>query len=207
MKIKVCGLSSEDNIKEVVGLEPDLIGFIFYPPSPRYVVDKVDPLKLTGLGDNVLKTGVFVNADFYEISGIFWKYNLDIVQLHGDESPALCEQLKDTGIKTIKAFSLHEEFDFEIMMDYIPYCKYFLFDTQTKYRGGSGKKFNWEIIRKYELGHPFFLSGGIAPGDAREILSITHPSLAGVDVNSRFEKSPGIKDIGKLKQFFNDLKK
>jgi len=206
MKIKVCGLTLKENIHDVAGLGPDLMGLIFYPRSPRYVVGKLEPFDLAGLPAGVLKAGVFVNADIKEMIAIFRKYDLDLLQLHGDESPELCKELKDKGIQIIKAFNLYEGFNFASVNDYIPFCRYLLFDTHSGQKGGSGRKFNWKIISDYTLDHPFFLSGGIAPGDAGELLSFHHPSLAGVDVNSRFENSPGIKDIGKLKVFINELR-
>jgi len=206
LKIKICGLTQPDNIASVSALKPDLEGFIFYPASPRYMEDKLKPEDILSIPGNIKKTGVFVNADFYEIYGIHWKYNLDFVQLHGDEGPNLCRQLHESGMEIIKAFSLHEGFDFGKLTDYIDSCRYFLFDTQTQLRGGSGRKFNWEIIRDYNLGHPFFLSGGIGPHDVEEVKKIGHPSLAGVDVNSRFETEPGIKDVSRLEKFINEIR-
>lgn len=206
MEIKICGLTDVNNISDILDLNPDYIGFIFYPASPRYMEDKLSPENIISLRSNTKKTGVFVDSDFYEISGIYWKYNLDIVQLHGEESPELCKQLKSSGMEIIKAFRVKEGFDFRSIADYIPYCRYFLFDTYTHLHGGSGKKFDWKIVNAYDLGHPFFLSGGISPLDAEEISGISHPSLRGVDLNSRFEDSPGIKNIAKLEKFIKKVR-
>lgn len=206
MKIKICGITNSENLKEIISLKPDFMGFIFYPASPRYMKEKLHPDELVEIPKSIKRTGVFVDADLYEIDGVFWKYNLDFVQLHGNESPAVCKQLSSSGVKIIKAFRLDSDFNFEMLMDYIPFCEYFLFDTNSISYGGSGKKFNWEVLNKYKTGHPFFLSGGIGPFDAEEILSIHHPSLVGVDLNSRFEKSMGIKDADKLHTFMSLLR-
>ena len=206
MKIKICGLTDTNNISDIMDLNPDYIGFIFYPASPRYMEDKLFPEDLSPLSPGTKKTGVFVDSDFHEVSGKYGKYNLDVVQLHGEESPELCKQLNASGIEIIKAFRINDEFDFHTITGYMPYCRYFLFDTYTRLKGGSGKKFNWKVINSYDLGHPFFLSGGISPLDADEITGITNPSLKGVDLNSRFEDSPGIKNIAKLKKFIEELR-
>ncbi len=207
MKIKVCGLRERENIRAVAGLGPDLMGFIFYPASPRYAGDLLRAEDLQGLPSTTLKTGVFVNAGLSDIESIFRKYDLDFVQLHGDESPSYCEQLSGLGIPLIKAFRLTGSFDFDLTARYHAFCRYFLFDAPTVKYGGSGRRFDWELLDRYTLGHPFFLSGGIGPEDAEEILSLRHPALAGVDVNSRFEQSPGVKDTRKLEDFINTINK
>ncbi|HYW95106.1 MAG TPA: phosphoribosylanthranilate isomerase [Bacteroidales bacterium] len=206
MKIKICGLRDRHNIHEVVTLKPDLIGFIFYPVSPRFAGDVLKPADLSGLPASPKKAGVFVNADLYDLNGIFWKYNLDYVQLHGDESPAYCEQLYNSGIRVIKAFRIEKDFDFSGLQAYIPYTTYFLFDAPTEKYGGSGKRFDWNTLASYNLGQPFFLGGGIGAEDAEEILSLRHASLAGIDLNSKFETGPGLKDMQKLKRFLTKLK-
>ena len=206
MKVKICGITDKTNLDEILKLNPDYLGFIFFPASPRYMADKLDPEDLLIIPKKVKRVGVFVNADVYEIDGIYWKYNLDFVQLHGDESPSFCRQLNETGIKIIKAFRLDEDFDFDRLLDYVSYCDYFLFDTNTKDYGGSGLKFNWEILHRYKTGHPFFLSGGIGPYDARELKIINHAAYFGIDLNSRFETSPGMKNIGQLSYYFKKLK-
>lgn len=203
MKVKICGITDRENLSGILSLKPDFTGFIFYPASPRYMADKLSPEDLLIIPANVKRVGVFVNADPYEIEGIFWKYNLDFVQLHGDESPAYCEKLNNSGIPVIKAFRIGPDFIFQNLMGYIPYCRYFLFDTYTEKYGGSGKKFNWEILYKYDIGHPFLLSGGIGPFDAEELKGIGLASMTGIDLNSRFEDQPGIKNIPELRKFLN----
>lgn len=206
MKIKICGITDAVNLHEIIDLKPDFMGFIFYPASPRYMIEKLSPDDLMDIPKSIKRTGVFVNADLYTIEGLYWRYNLDFVQLHGDESPIECKQLSSSGLNIIKAFRLDHDFNFDILMDYIPYCKYFLFDTNTVEYGGSGKKFDWEILEKYDAGYPFILSGGIGSFDAEEILSIKHPSFYGIDLNSRFETSPGIKDVEKLRPFLKSVR-
>ena len=206
MKIKICGLTKRENIEELVQLNPDYLGFIFYPGSPRFINGKLTPADMESIAGNIPRVGVFVNASFDEISGSFRRYNLDYVQLHGSESPEFCKQLDDSGIEVIKAFSLDDAFDFNRLMEYVPFTRFFLFDTQTELPGGSGRKFNWKILENYPLAHPFLLSGGIGPDDAAEVLSLQHPALWGVDLNSRFEISPGIKDIAKLKDFIQTIR-
>jgi phosphoribosylanthranilate isomerase len=206
MIIKICGIQDKNNLLEIISLKPDMMGFIFYPVSARFVGDKLHPDDLVEIPKRIKRVGVFVNADEYEINGIFWKYNLDMIQLHGEESPSLCRQLSSMNIPVIKAFQIDAQFDFNMVEEYLKYCKYFLFDTKTEKYGGSGSKFNWEILKKYNLGHPFILSGGIAPGDEDRIISINNPSLCGVDINSRFESAPGIKDIPLLKTFIQNLR-
>ena len=206
MKVKICGISERANLEEILGLEPDYLGFIFFPASPRFMEEKLNPEDLMIIPKKVKRVGVFVNADSYAIDGNYWKYNLDFIQLHGDESPSFCKKLSETGIRIIKAFRLDNTFDFDRLMDYVPYCNYFLFDTNTDKFGGSGLKFNWEILLKYDAGHPFFLSGGIGPYDAEELKRINHPAFYGIDLNSRFEKSPGIKDYNKLGTFLKNIR-
>lgn len=207
MKIKICGLRDAANIREILPLKPDLLGFIFYHGSPRYAGSILKPDDVIGIPVSIPRTGVFVNADPYEIHGLQWKYKLDYIQLHGDETPKMCEKITQSGAHVIKAFRIHPGFRFRELMDYVPVCRYFLFDTSGTGYGGSGSKFDWNLLDRYELGHPFFLSGGIGPSDAPRILSIRHPALVGVDINSKFELEPGIKNIELLKKFFRSVRK
>ena len=194
-------------ITRVLELDPELIGFIFYPPSPRYMVGRLSPEEVSGLPGKIIKTGVFVNASVEEIKRAVDDYRLDMVQLHGEESPATCRILNESGHEVIKAFSIGENVDFEAYKEYIPYCKFFLFDTVTIGKGGSGRKFNWDILKNYTLDQPWFLSGGIAMEDAFDIAGPKYPGLAGVDLNSRFEISPGIKDTEKLRTFIQEIRR
>ncbi|MCK4920869.1 MAG: phosphoribosylanthranilate isomerase [Bacteroidales bacterium] len=206
MKVKICGIANRENLLEIIELNPDFMGFIFYPFSPRYMKDKLSPVDLLEIPVSINKTGVFVNMNVIEIVDIVSKYNLDYIQLHGNESIDDCKQLSSSGLNVIKAFRLNKDFNFDILSEYIPYCRCFLFDTYTPEYGGSGKKFNWDIIKKYKSGHPFLLSGGIEPSDAEKILSFSHPSFIGIDLNSRFELSSGIKDVDKLKMLMKSVR-
>lgn len=206
LKIKICGMRDPENIAEVAKLQPDLMGFIFYPGSSRYAGETLKPSSLARLPETIKRTGVFVNTDPDRIKKTVIQYSLDIVQLHGDENPEACHQLTDTGVDVIKAFRITEDTDFEICEEYIDNTKYFLFDTYTNGYGGSGKKFDWAVLEKYTFSHPFFLSGGIAPGDEEEIGQISNPSFYGLDLNSRFEKKAGIKDIDRLSIFLSNIR-
>ncbi len=207
MKIKICGIKYRDNLQEIIRLKPDFLGFNFYPISPRFVDNNLTPGDLAVIPRSIRKVGIFVNQDEYEVSGIKWKYGLDYVQLHGNESTEMCRELNSTGIKVIKSFGISEEFDFNKLTRYIPCCDYFIFDTPSSRFGGTGFRFNWDLLNKYDLGHPFLLSGGIGPEDAERIRNLSFLSLAGVDINSRFESEPGRKDIQVLKNFINAIRR
>ena len=196
-------MKHENNIREAAKLPLSFMGFIFYEGSKRSVEKN---FVMPALPSSIKKVGVFVNESIKNISSAIEKYKLDLVQLHGDEPAAFCKEMNEK-VKVIKAFGIDEKFDLEILKDYENCCEYFLFDTRTSQHGGSGKKFNWEILERYQLEKPFFLSGGIGPGDADEIKKIKQrvPQFFAVDVNSKFETEPGIKDISKLKQFMHDL--
>lgn len=204
MKIKVCGLKYPDNTRSVTGLEPDLVGFIFYKPSPRYIGD-LQPEALATVPKQIIKTAVFVNETARNVENIIDRYHFDAIQLHGSEDPGFCEKFKGKAI-VIKAFGLDEAFDFEGLNEYKGKVDFFLFDTKTPIHGGTGKTFDWTLLNKYNLDIPFFLSGGLSPENMEEIKKITHPQFYGVDLNSRFETSPGMKDIDKLEKAFNIIK-
>lgn len=206
LKIKVCGMREPDNILETLELKPDYMGFIFYNLSPRYTSDILDPKIIYELPGNIKKIGVFVNADFIEITWIARKYSLDLVQLHGNETSDLCRLLTNEGLKVIKAFPTKGNTNFESFSDFISHTEYFLFDTATSEYGGSGNRFDWKILDRYHLGHPFFLSGGICENDVGQILEINNPEFYGIDLNSRFEIRPGLKDIKKLGKFISDIR-
>ena len=201
MKIKVCGMRDPENIKAVTALQPDYIGFIFYGKTPRFVGDiDVNVLNEIPLGIN--KVAVFVNETVENIRSVIDKYDFDFIQLHGNETPAFCKSLKDDAI-VIKAFGIDKKFDFEQLSRYKNKADMFLFDTKTDIHGGSGQTFNWRLLNQYKLNLPFFLSGGISPDNLDEIKNIHHPQFYGVDLNSKFEVSPGLKDIEKLKTAFS----
>src|ERR1700744_5868182 len=204
MKIKVCGLRDKENIKAVAALSPDYMGLIFYGLTPRFVGEF--PLEnLDSVPSTIIKTAVFVNEAAENISTIIDKYKFDAIQLHGNEGPEICALFKGR-VKVIKAFGLSEDFDFEQLYAYVDHVDFFLFDTKTNIHGGSGRSFDWDILNKYELDIPFFLSGGLSLDNLDEVKNITHPQFYGVDLNSRFETEPALKDIEKLKQAFAMLK-
>jgi phosphoribosylanthranilate isomerase len=195
-----------DNIVAAAELKPDIMGFIFYPGSPRFAGELLNPEIVSNLPAFISRAGVFVNAEFNEIAETIAKYSLNVVQLHGDESPELCCRIKDTCIQVIKAFNIGENMSFSFCNDYIACTDYFLFDTMTINHGGSGQKFDWKLLERYEAGHPFILSGGISPTDIENIAGVTNPAFYGLDLNSRFEIEPGLKDIEKLKKFITELR-
>ncbi len=191
------------NREQTEALNVDLLGYIFYAPSERFVGENPD----TGLFQSSKpKVGVFVNENAFEILGLAKNFGFEYIQLHGKEPPKTCALLKKQGLKIIKAFPVSDDFNFEATKAYEDSADYFLFDTKTKQHGGSGKKFNWQILDNYHGSTPFFLSGGIGPGDAGDIKNINHPQLEGIDLNSGFEDKPGIKNIKKLNQFLTEIK-
>jgi phosphoribosylanthranilate isomerase len=201
MKIKVCGLKYPDNINAVAELAPDYMGFIFYNRSPRCVGD-LPPDILNNLPASIYKTAVFVDESHEKINLLIDDFGFDAIQLHGNESPDFANSFKNK-MTVFKAFGLNDNFDFDRLNDYAGKVDYFLFDANTPIHGGSGNTFNWDILYKYKLTVPFFLSGGLSLDNLEQIIKITHPQFYGIDLNSRFETAPGMKDIEKLKQAFN----
>ena len=204
MKIKVCGLKYTDNIKAVEALNPDYMGFICYEKSPRFI-GGMDADELVNIPTDVVKVGVFVDEDPDSISKLIYKYKFDAIQLHGNESPEFCDLFRHE-VQVIKAFGIDESFNFEQLKPYIGSVDYFLLDTKTPVHGGSGMVFDWTILGKYKLDVPFFLSGGLSLNNLDEVRKITHPAFYGVDLNSKFEISPALKDIDKLKEAINKVK-
>ncbi len=204
MKLKACGLKDPDNINEIVKLNVNYIGFIFYKPSSRYFNDSLSFDQVRIIPKHITKTGVFVNEDLYSVFNTVAHYDLDAVQLHGNESAEDCLHLKQY-VKVIKAFGIDEHFDFKILAAYKDSVDYFLFDTATKEHGGSGKIFDHSLLNNYKLEVPFFLSGGLSLENMNEISAFQHPKLIGYDINSKFETQPGKKDINKIKQFIDQL--
>lgn len=206
LKIKVCGLTDTVNAREIAGTLPDFLGYIFYPESVRFVGKKPAADLFKTIPDSIIKTGVFVNEDPSSVIEKMNSFNLDLVQLHGDERPEYCNWLKENDLKVIKAVRINNDFNYNILKQYIDVCDYFLFDTRSGLRGGSGIKFDWKKLNEYHLNIPFFLSGGIGPEDASLIKKIRHEMMFAVDINSRFETSPGIKDPEKVKRFIDEIK-
>lgn len=212
MKLKICGMKYPDNILEVGSLLPDYMGFIFWDKSARYFNGSIPDLP-----KSIKKVGVFVNATQEDIFEKIAKYDLQAVQLHGHESVEFCLDLKQVlkdengkqiQIEIIKVFSVDDSFDFEVLKPFETVCDYFLFDTKGKLPGGNGTTFNWKVLEKYSSNKPFFLSGGIGLEEidlTKEILTTNLPIHA-LDLNSKFEIEPGLKDKKILKKFQNNLK-
>lgn len=191
------------NIAAVSGLGPDYMGFIFYERSPRYA----PALDLSALSPTVRRVGVFVDAPLTEILSTAERYGLDALQLHGAEAPETCQTLRGRGYEVIKAFGIESAEDFARTALYEDSCDLFLFDTRTPNHGGSGRRFDWRTLGAYNGNVPFLLSGGITEADTEELLTVNHPLFYGVDLNSRFEVSPGVKDVEKLERFIKNLQK
>jgi len=194
------------NIKALAALEPDFMGFIFYPPSKRFIGVEFEKQDIEHLNPAIKRTAVFVNAQFHEIVEFANLYGIKTLQLHGNEPPELCEQLKQKGFSIIKAFGVDENFNFDVLLNYENHIDFFLFDTKTSEFGGSGLSFNWDILQKYQLEKPFLLSGGLSLENLAEVLKIENKHFYGVDLNSKFEIEPGLKDIEKLKKAFELIK-
>ena len=204
-QLKICGMKIPENITAVVALEPDYMGFIFYTASKRFIAD-LDPEIIRGIPETIKTTGVFVDEQLEVVKDKITLYQLKAVQLHGKESVEYCAALMATDIEVIKAFGIDDTFNFDRLDDYYDAVDYFLFDTQTPEHGGSGKAFNWRLLEKYQLVKPFFLSGGVGLDNVKELFRINDERLYAVDVNSRFENAPGLKDIDKLVEFKEQLK-
>ena len=194
-----------ENIRRIADLQPDFMGFIFYPKSPRYA-EPLDVESLKSLPKSIKKIGVFVNESLENILTVVYKNNLDGVQLHGSENVADCHKLKETGLIVLKVFPIADAYNFKVTKAYEGSCNFFLFDTKTETYGGSGVKFDWSMLAEYTGETPFLLSGGIAADDALAILEINHPKFAGIDLNSKFEISPGFKNVKFLNEFLQALK-
>jgi len=200
MKLKVCGMKFSENIREIESLEPDFMGFIFYKKSKRFFNES----KLI-LNDNINRVGVFVNQEVNEVIDIIKKYKLDYVQLHGDEDVRYCFSIKSI-CKVIKVFKIDDTFNFDNIKIFENVSDYYLFDTKTNLHGGSGIKFDWEILKKYNSKKKFFLSGGISEDDIEEIKKIKkiHP-IIGIDINSKFELPNLKKDRAKIKLLIDKI--
>lgn len=199
-------MRSPDNIKALVALKPDYLGLIFYPKSKRFVEDTMAEGILEQIPDSINKVGVFVNETSTEILRKKQAFKLDFIQLHGTESVSFCAEIKQMGIPVIKAFGIDDSFRFESLNAYENCCDYFLFDTKTSDYGGSGKKFNWNILSNYTGSKAIFLSGGIGPNDIDDIRSINGLTVHAIDVNSKFEISPAVKNIDALSSFINVIR-
>jgi len=209
MRIKVCGLTLPEQASALEEMGVALAGFIFYPKSPRFMGNKISPEKMKQIKGRIAKVGVFVNATYDELMRIVEDYRLDMVQLHGDETPKYCEKIADY-ISVIKAFRLGENDNVEWMSrPYQDVCDMFMFDTMGAGYGGTGKKFNWDVLKKSMINKPFFLSGGIEPGDEEKLIAFQNEPVAknlfAIDINSKFEITAGVKNMEKVKEFCGKL--
>ena len=202
MIVKVCGMRDAENIREVEALGVDWTGFVFHRTSPRFVGELPDYLP-----QRAKRVGVFVDETEEQIMETVQLFRLDMVQLHGHETPDFCTRIRSKGLKVIKAINVQNRFPSEEVSFYEGACDYFLFDTKTPLPGGSGQKFDWSSLSAYRGTTPFLLSGGISPDDADRVEAFVHERCIGIDLNSRFETSPANKDIHLLQSFIDKIKR
>lgn len=210
IRIKVCGMTDLEQVRQLDSMGVDLAGFIFYPKSPRYVVRHLPGEQVKKARLRLGKVGVFVNAAYDEVMRQVDSYGLDMVQLHGDETPRFCEQLANY-ITVVKVFRLSENDPIDwLIRPYQDYCDMLMFDTEGAGYGGTGKKFNWDVLRTAEIDKLYFLSGGIEAGDVGKLKEFAREpasaKLFAIDINSKFEQSPGIKDLKKVRVMLEGIK-
>lgn len=210
MRIKVCGMTLPEQVMALDEMGVDLAGFIFYPKSPRYVGNKISPEKMRQIKGRIAKVGVFVNMPYDELMKTVEDYRLDMVQLHGDESPVFCEKVSNY-VTVVKAFRLSDNDPIEWMVkSYHDSTDMYMFDTLGAGYGGTGKKFDWTVLKKSIIEKIYFLSGGIEAGDEEKLKEFLHEpvgkKLFAIDINSRFEVSAGVKDMEKVRKFVKNLK-
>ncbi len=193
-----------ENIEDVLSLAPDYLGLIFFPGSKRYV-ESLDAGWVNQL-PGTKKTGVFVDAELADVRDRINQFGLQAVQLHGGESAAYCQHVKATGVETIKAFGISEGFDWNQLERYADAVDYYLFDTKTADHGGSGRSFDWDLLAGYDQEKPFFLSGGLQLGNLEQALALADKRLYAVDLNSKFESQPGLKDMALLNKAFQTIR-
>ncbi len=197
--IKVCGMRNAENILALSELDVQFMGLIFFEKSKRFVQGTIPDI-------HIPKVGVFVNETYETIIQKIREYQLDYIQLHGDETPVFCQLFHDEKVRVIKAFRVNDDFDFDSIKQYEEHCDYFLFDAKGKDYGGNGITFNWKILNQYQGKIPFFLSGGIHSGSVSEIKDFRHPQLFALDINSGFEIQPALKDIDLIHSFIHNIK-
>lgn len=203
MIVKVCGMREAENIRAVEALGVDWMGFIFWEHSSRNVCQRP-----AYLPEKAKRVGVFVDAPLDVVCQHMESFGLDVVQLHGSESPAFLRDLRsscDARLLIVKAFSIATRDDLLQTSLYEGHADYFLFDTKAQLVGGNGRKFDWTVLAHYDGSTPFLLSGGIGSDDASRLSAFSHPRLAGIDLNSRFEAAPAQKNVELLKQFLYDI--
>ncbi len=201
MIVKVCGLKDAENLRAICQLTIDWVGYNFYPLSSRYLEKYTEAYSIVPK----VRVGVFVKENIETILSISSQYKLDYVQLHGDEDVITCGKIQ-TIVPVIKVFRIDVDFDAKMLEDYQDVCTYYLFDTATPLFGGSGHKFDWSVLHKFNINKPFILSGGIRLEDIESIKNINHPYFAGVDINSKFESIPGVKDVEMVCRFATSVK-
>ena len=204
MLIKVCGLNNPNNIFALSKLNINFMGFIFYQNSVRYFNNALSFDEARQLPKNIKKVGVFVNEPIYDVLNAVEHFDLDVVQLHGNETVDYCKELMSYA-KIIKVFPIGDSLPTQTLKGFKNVCDYFLFDTATKHYGGSGKTFNWQLLNTAAIDKPFFISGGINPQNYNDVKKLSIKNLVGLDLNSRFELSPGIKDIEKINLTINKI--
>ena len=198
----------QENIFDVASLQPDFLGFIFYKKSPRYVDNELNIEIINQISESIDKVGVFVNSNKNYILEKVNTYQLDFVQLHGSESVLFCNDLKVQGVKVIKAFQVDDEFDFNLLIPYKNAVDYFLFDSKTEAFGGSGKKYDWSLLKNYDNEIPFLLSGGISYEDAKTIKNdpiLKKLNIIALDINSCFESVPAVKNAQLISNFIKKI--
>lgn len=198
--VKVCGMTDAENIREVEALGVDLMGFIFYPKSPRCLSRLPHYMPVSAR-----RVGVFVNESRENVLMYADRFELEYLQLHGNESPEYCQRLQGQGVKLIKAFSVASAKELAATENYEGLCSYYLFDTPHPQYGGSGNSFDWSLLHHYQGSTPFLLSGGINRYSVPALRRFNHPRMAGIDLNSRFETRPGFKDAGRIREFLDEL--
>jgi phosphoribosylanthranilate isomerase len=206
LRIKVCGMTDPFNVEAICKYTPDYIGFIFYSKSVRYVGKNPDPQLFKVAPPTVLKAAVFVNEYYERIIDITGRYGIDVVQLHGMESPEVCNMLKLKGKTVVKVIPGDQVANKKLLLDYRNCIDYFLFDTPVLSYGGSGRKFNWDVLYDLETDVNFFLSGGITADDSDLLSALDISSFFAVDINSRFETDPGIKDPSLVGNFIKKIR-
>jgi phosphoribosylanthranilate isomerase len=210
MRIKVCGMTLPEQVNALDEMGVDLAGFIFYDKSPRYIRNKISAERMKKIGGRIAKVGVFVNEDYEKLMKTVEDYRLDMVQLHGDESERFCEKVANY-VTAVKAFRLSDNDPIEWMIrPFHEGSDMYMFDTLGAGYGGTGKKFNWDVLKNVNINKLFFLSGGIEPGDEQKLKDFAKEEAANklfaIDINSRFEVSAGVKDITKVKTFVKNIK-
>jgi len=210
MRIKACGMTLPEQVNALDEIGVDLAGFIFYPKSPRYIGNKITAERMKKIGGRIAKVGVFVNMPYEELMRTVEDYRLDMVQLHGDEIPRYCEQVANY-ITTVKAFRMSDNDPIDwIIRPFHEATDMFMFDTLGAGYGGTGKKFDWNVLKNAAINNLFFLSGGIAPGDEEKLKNFANEEVAkklfAIDINSKFEISAGVKDMTKVKEFVEGLR-